>query len=57
MKNWKTTTVGFVAAALSFWAEGMTIRSAVQAAGLAALGAVARDAKKQDPHVLTRVYR
>lgn len=42
--NWKTTLVGVGAAALQLYAGGASLESAATAAGLAALGAVAKDA-------------
>lgn len=43
MRNWKTTVIGVIAAALQMYAGGMNLKSAAMAAGLAALGAVAKD--------------
>lgn len=43
MRNWKTTLLGFVAAVLQLMAGGMTLKNAAAAAGVAALGLVAKD--------------
>ena len=43
MKNWRTTVAGLVAAFLQLYAGGMNLKSAAAAAGLAALGAFAKD--------------
>jgi hypothetical protein len=44
--NWKTTLIGFSAAALNLIQQGVTWKSALLSAAIATLGAVAKDYDK-----------
>lgn len=43
MRSWKSTLIGFIAAALNLIAGGVNWKTAIMSAAIAALGAVTKD--------------